>query len=257
MVFLNVFDLASAMSIPNAILCNTVFNTFGAFHAAVEVYGEEYSFYRTPNEKSCGVCKSLRPRQHPVHVYRQSIPLGATSLKDWEVRFLIRAKLSSAWRGGGYDLLHRNCIHFCDELLLCLGVNGVPSWVRGLHETGASVLGMPWPFSIIRGGVGDKPRAMEDDEEDEEREGLRSSLGDGQMCTAPSSTVAGYSCSTSALAAGAHEGLVSSSSATFGRMSLTERATYSKLEAFISANEDVQILRSGSGAGSAPFRRTS
>jgi len=158
-VFLNVFDLASALSIPNAMLCNTVFNTIGAFHAAVEVYGEEWSFYRTPNPKSCGVCKSLRPRHHPLHVYRQSVNLGPTSLKEWEVRYLVRGQLATRWPGGAYDLLHRNCIHFCEELQLCLGVRPVPPWVKGLHETGASlhdtgasVWRIPWSIFSLFGG---------------------------------------------------------------------------------------------------------
>merc|ERR1712176_321718 len=167
-VFLNVFDLASALSIPNAMLCNTIINTIGAFHAAVEVFGEEWSFYRTPNPTSCGVCKSLRPRHHPVHVYRQSVNLGSTTLKDWEVRYLIRGKLASKWPGGGYDLLHRNCIHFCDELLLSLGVKPVSPWVRTLHETGASVLRIPWPLSLVFGGGGDtsKAKSLQDEDSD-------------------------------------------------------------------------------------------
>mmetsp|Transcript_125264 Transcript_125264/g.365872 ORF Transcript_125264/g.365872 Transcript_125264/m.365872 type:complete len:407 (-) Transcript_125264:55-1275(-) len=171
-VFLNVFDLASALSIPNAMLCNTVFTTLGAFHAAVEVYNEEWSFYRTPNPTSCGVCRSLRPRHHPVHVYRQSVNLGNTSLRDWEVRYLIRGKLASKWPGGGYDLLHKNCIHYCDELLLSLGVKPVPPWVRGLHETGASVLRIPWPLSLVLGGGGgpSKPRALADGARDDDGE---------------------------------------------------------------------------------------
>eukprot|EP00927_Polykrikos_kofoidii_P026196 TRINITY_DN23369_c0_g1_i1.p1 TRINITY_DN23369_c0_g1~~TRINITY_DN23369_c0_g1_i1.p1 ORF type:complete len:463 (-),score=81.74 TRINITY_DN23369_c0_g1_i1:78-1334(-) len=150
-VFLNVFDLASALSIPNAILCNTVFSTIGAFHAAVEVYGEEWSFYRTPSSDSCGVCRSIHPRQHPVHVYRQSVNMGETTLREWEVRYLIRGNLAQKWPGGEYDLLHRNCIHFCDELLLSLGVGPVPPWVRGLHETGASVLRITWPINMALG----------------------------------------------------------------------------------------------------------
>lgn len=176
-VFLNVFDLASALSIPNAMLCNTVFNTIGAFHAAVEVYNEEWSFYRTPNPTSCGVCRSLRPRHHPVHVYRQSVDLGSTSLKDWEVRYLIRGKLASKWPGGGYDLLHKNCIHFCDELVLSLGVKPVPAWVRGLHETGASLIRIPWPLSLVLGGGGaQKPRALTDGPD-----GRNDESGDGEL----------------------------------------------------------------------------
>jgi len=169
-VFLNIFDLASALSIPNAVLNNTVVTTFGAFHAAVEVYGEEWSFYRTPNATSCGVCKSLHPRHHPVHVYRQSLNLGATKLKDWEVKYLVRGKLASKWSGGDYDLLYRNCIHFCEELQLSLGVKPVPSWVKNLHETGASVFHLPWPLSAFFYGQQkpEPPQCLEDEDDDDQ-----------------------------------------------------------------------------------------
>lgn len=154
-VFLNIFDLASGFTIPNAMLNNTLFSTIGGFHAAVEVYGEEWSFYRTPNPAACGVCKSLRPRHNPVHVYRQSLNLGLTPLKDWEVRYLIRGKLAKMWPGGGYDILRRNCIHFSDELLLCLGVQQVPGWVRCGHETLGSFLRVPWPISLLFSSPGE------------------------------------------------------------------------------------------------------
>jgi len=153
-VFLNVFDLAPSLQLPNQVLCNTMFSTIGAFHAAVEVFGEEWSFYRTQTQTSCGVCKSVRCRNHPVHVYRQSVDLGKTDLKPWEVQYLIRAKLAVKWPGGTYDLLTHNCIHFCDELLLCLGVSPVPPWVRGLHETGNAVFSIPWPLSTLFSWVG-------------------------------------------------------------------------------------------------------
>jgi len=178
-VFLNIFDLASALSIPNSVFCNTMFNTFGAFHAAIEVYGQEWAFYRTPNPTSCGVCRSLRPRHHPVHVYRQSINLGDTHLKEWEVRYLIRGKLASNWPGGTYDLLRHNCIHFCSELALALGVSPVPAWVRNLHETGAGVFQLPWPLSSIHSTVfGDSRKAIgcEGDSVDEQQD-LNSLVG--------------------------------------------------------------------------------
>lgn len=162
-VFLNVFDLASTLTFPNAILNNTMMKTLGAFHAAVEVYGEEWSFYRTPNPESSGVCKSLRPRSHPVHVFRQSINLGTTNLAEWEVRYLVRSRLAPLWRGGRYDLLHRNCIHFCDEMVLALGVKPVPTNVCSLHEAGASFF---WPLCYAMGWetTSDRPRrpAIED-----------------------------------------------------------------------------------------------
>jgi len=148
-VLINIFDLAPQLTNVNNTLCNSMMKSFGAFHAAVEVYGEEWSFYRTPNPEACGVCRSLRPRHHPVHMYRQSIMAGTTTLKEWEVKYLIRSKLAPIWRGGKYHILRQNCIHFCDELLLMLGVNPVPSWVCHLHNFGAGVANMFYPLTYF------------------------------------------------------------------------------------------------------------
>ena len=139
-VLLNVFDLASILSMPNAVLNNTMVKSMGAFHAAIEVYGEEWSFYRTPNPDSCGICLSVRPKYHPVHVFRQTVVLGETSVPESDVRQLMRLRLAPRWRGRNYDLLHRNCIHFCEELAGALGVSPVPDWVTGAHELGAGLL---------------------------------------------------------------------------------------------------------------------
>eukprot|EP00929_Paragymnodinium_shiwhaense_P118302 TRINITY_DN9023_c0_g1_i1.p1 TRINITY_DN9023_c0_g1~~TRINITY_DN9023_c0_g1_i1.p1 ORF type:complete len:336 (+),score=58.93 TRINITY_DN9023_c0_g1_i1:175-1182(+) len=154
-VFLNVYDLTRDVSFTNAALCNKSMSGLGAFHTAVEVYGEEWSFYRTPDPVDSGVCRSGRARQHPVHIYRQSLDMGTTSLADWEVRYLIQSKLAEQWSGGAYNILRKNCIHFCDELLLNLGVDRAPGWVTGLHETGAALFGysgLPWPLSLMFGG---------------------------------------------------------------------------------------------------------
>lgn len=162
-VFLNVYDLASAASIPNAILCNSMMKSFGAFHATCEVYGEEWGFYRQPNPDDCGICRSRHPRRHPVHVYRQSINLGETALRDWEVWNLIRWDVIPMWPSRRYDLIHSNCIHFADELSRLLGAKEVPHWVKGLHETGAALLRTPWPLNLLGGST-----ASEDAQEEEE-----------------------------------------------------------------------------------------
>lgn len=159
-VFLNVYDLAPAASIPNSMLCNTLVKTFGAFHAAVEVYGEEWGFYRQLHPDDCGICRSRHPRRHSVHVYRQSVNLGVTALRDWEVWTLIRQDLIPEWPSRRYDLIHSNCIHFCDELQKLLGVKPVPSWVRGLHETGAALFRVAWPLSWLVGGGDAGPAAL-------------------------------------------------------------------------------------------------
>mmetsp|Transcript_100316 Transcript_100316/g.259430 ORF Transcript_100316/g.259430 Transcript_100316/m.259430 type:complete len:479 (-) Transcript_100316:142-1578(-) len=151
-VFLNVYDLASAASIPNAMLCNSVVKSFGAFHAAVEIYGEEWGFYRQADPTECGICRSRQPRRHHVHVYRQSVNLGTTRFTDWQVWDLIRDQIIPYWPGSRYDLIHCNCIHFAEAFAQLLEVQPVPPWVRGLHETGAALLRVPWPFSMLTSG---------------------------------------------------------------------------------------------------------
>lgn len=130
-VFLNIFDLASALSIPNSMLCNTMFNTLGAFHAAIEVYGQEWAFYRTPNPTSCGVCRSLRPRHHPVHVYRQSINLGDTHLKEWEVRYLFVAN----WLRIGLEVP----MIFCDTIASTFAQSWLWHWGSAQSQLGCAI----------------------------------------------------------------------------------------------------------------------
>mmetsp|Transcript_34619 Transcript_34619/g.99742 ORF Transcript_34619/g.99742 Transcript_34619/m.99742 type:complete len:448 (+) Transcript_34619:92-1435(+) len=152
-VFLNVYDLASAASIPNSLLCNSLMKTFGAFHAAIEVYGEEWGFYRQQEPEMCGICRSRFPRRHPIHVYRQSVNLGSTPLQDWQVWKVIREKVIPFWPSSRYDLIRCNCIHFAEEFSQLLQVNSVPTWVKGLHEAGAALTRVPWPFNMLTAGA--------------------------------------------------------------------------------------------------------
>jgi len=138
-VYLNVYDLTPAVSIPNALLNNEVVRCLGAFHAAVEVYGQEFSFSRTVEPKDCGIFQSRKPRVNKRYVFRESVLLGETDIGHWEFWMLLRDELAPLWSGGSYHPLHNNCIHFCEVVLEVLGVNSVPGWVRGLHETGASL----------------------------------------------------------------------------------------------------------------------
>lgn len=163
-VLLNVYDLSANLSFTNDILNNSFMKSMGAFHAAIEVYGDEWGFYKTPIPMNTGICKNRRPKEHPVHVYRQSINLGKTQLKDWELRWLIHGKLAQSWKGATYDVLNQNCIHFCDELAMHLGVAPVPRWITGLHETGAAVSRhLPWlleymdPSEAVKDNLPDGP----------------------------------------------------------------------------------------------------
>ena len=55
-----------------------------------------------------------------MYTYRESVPLGKTELSRLEVQRAIQ-ELSLIWTGNLYDLLSRNCNHFCDAFVGKLG----------------------------------------------------------------------------------------------------------------------------------------
>lgn len=117
---------------------NKVLRAFGtgAFHAAVEVYGEEWSFGFTDDGGS-GVF-ACPPRECEAHTYLKSVPMGNVPMPRAEVMKLIQ-QLAEEWQGEDYDLLHCNCCHFSEELCRRLGVGPLPRWVTNLAGTGAAV----------------------------------------------------------------------------------------------------------------------
>eukprot|EP00929_Paragymnodinium_shiwhaense_P051405 TRINITY_DN25874_c1_g1_i1.p1 TRINITY_DN25874_c1_g1~~TRINITY_DN25874_c1_g1_i1.p1 ORF type:complete len:847 (-),score=166.16 TRINITY_DN25874_c1_g1_i1:157-2697(-) len=96
----------------------------GAFHAAVEVYGSEWTYGMAGVD--CAV-----PRAAEGHVYRCSIYLGRTELSQLEVAEVLHGFCRS-WRGGEYDLLEHNCCSFAAEFSERLGVGPMPAWVDRL-----------------------------------------------------------------------------------------------------------------------------
>ncbi len=98
----------------------------GIFHGAVEVNGEEWSYGFC--ERGSGVY-CCRPRGNTGYTYRESVPLGVTALSPARVRSVL-AVLQVQWPGDAYDLLARNCNHFCAQLAEQLGVAPPPPWVN-------------------------------------------------------------------------------------------------------------------------------
>merc|ERR1711879_652081 len=93
--------------------------------------------YGACDEDGSGVFTCL-PRQCEAHSYRESIAMGKTSLSNRDVEKVL-VKLCTDWRGSDYDLLHKNCCHFSQELCRQLGVDEVPPWVMSLAGAGAAV----------------------------------------------------------------------------------------------------------------------
>lgn len=108
----------------------------GFFHAAIEVYNQEWSYGH--NRAGSGVY-SVKPRCDPQHVYRESIKLGCTTKSKLEVISIV-GQMKMDWRGQQYDLLYHNCCHFCDGFGTQLGVGPAPEWVANLAASGAKIV---------------------------------------------------------------------------------------------------------------------
>lgn len=135
-VTLHIYDVGA---LPILQKVNDIFRNAGtgAFHAGVEVYGQEWSFGYRDNSSSGVYC--CRPKENVQHVYRESTFMGATCLSVAEVQSIL-VHLGLDWQGCKYDLLTRNCCHFSDALCQALGVGPAPEWVTNLASTGASLL---------------------------------------------------------------------------------------------------------------------
>merc|ERR1712232_1535563 len=79
---------------------------------------------------------------------------GYTALTKPEFLQLARV-LKAEWPGNGYDLLQRNCVHFCDEMCQRVGVGPIPSWVvsiAGVATTLSNGLESAYIFSGAASG---------------------------------------------------------------------------------------------------------
>lgn len=108
----------------------------GIFHAAVEVYGREWSYGKS---QGTGVFVNT-PTRCRSHKYREAVPMGNTHLSKKEVLQLLDA-MKAEWKGPEYDLLRHNCTHFSNDFCERLGVGPVPRWVTNLGAAGATVRG--------------------------------------------------------------------------------------------------------------------
>lgn len=105
----------------------------GIFHSAVQVYGEdEWSFGFCEQGSGVFNCPSAK---NPMYTYRECIVLGKTGMSILKVNQILR-ELSREWPGDCYDLLSKNCNHFCDEFCERLGVPKLPGWVNRFANAG-------------------------------------------------------------------------------------------------------------------------
>ncbi|PKI47544.1 deSI-like protein At4g17486 [Punica granatum] len=145
-VFLNVYDLTPA---------NGYFYWagLGIFHSGVEIYGVEYAF-GAHDYPTTGVFET-EPQKCPGFKFRRSILVGTTSLGPLEIREFIE-RLSKSYNGDTYNLIIKNCNHFCEDICYKLTGNRIPKWVNRLARIGSVCHGiLPRSVKVAAVGVRD------------------------------------------------------------------------------------------------------
>jgi len=137
-VLLHIYDVSKHPSVQwiNKIFANqhSPVKFGGLFHVGVEVAGHEWAFGHCPT--GSGVGASV-PRTEGAHSFRETYPLPNSQLSASEIRNVITL-LQAEYKGTSYNIFHRNCCHFADDLCRRLGVGPIPSWVYRLATLGGN-----------------------------------------------------------------------------------------------------------------------
>lgn len=80
----------------------------------------------------------------PLLTNRESIHIGSTNLPSEEIEILIK-ELSHKYQGTSYNMIHRNCNHFSNDLSLAITGKSIPGWINRLAKFGSLV-----PCSITK-----------------------------------------------------------------------------------------------------------
>lgn len=97
------------------------------------VHGIEYAF-GAHEYPSTGIFEG-EPKQCEGFTFRKSILIGKTDLGPLEVRATME-QLAENYKGSSYNLITKNCNHFCDETCIKLTGNPIPSWINRLARIG-------------------------------------------------------------------------------------------------------------------------
>lgn len=105
----------------------------GIYHSGVQVHGVEYAF--GAHENSTTGIFEVEPKQCPGFTFRKSILIGGTDLGPTDVRAFME-KLSEEYAGNTYNLITKNCNHFCNDVCTKLTGKPIPRWVNRLARLG-------------------------------------------------------------------------------------------------------------------------
>ncbi|XP_047327809.1 deSI-like protein At4g17486 [Impatiens glandulifera] len=159
-VYLNVYDLTPM----NGYM---FWAGLGIFHSGVEVHGVEYAF-GAHNIPASGVFE-VEPRQCPGFKFKKSIFIGNTNMNPNQSRKFME-HYSENYHGNTYNLIVKNCNHFCNDVCYRLTGKSIPKWVNRLAKLGSS-LNCVLPKSLKN------PTLMQQESGDEEAWGLQKEEG--------------------------------------------------------------------------------
>ncbi|KAI3684344.1 hypothetical protein L6452_33567 [Arctium lappa] len=125
-VYLNVYDLTSMNGY-------AYWLGLGVYHSGVQVHGVEYAF-GSHEQATTGIFEG-EPRQCEGFTFRKQILIGWTEMNLREVRGFME-ELAQDYKGISYNLITRNCNHFCNDVCLRLTGNPIPNWINRLARIG-------------------------------------------------------------------------------------------------------------------------
>lgn len=138
-VWLHIYDLDSVTARLNDSVLRSA--GMGAFHCGVEVLCDEWFFAWGETSYSGVLCNE--PKNHQVHVYKESISMGGSPLTEDEVKTVIGDAMDD-WPANSYHPVTRSCVNFAEDLLQRLKVpEPFPVWVRGAPDTGKNPYLLP------------------------------------------------------------------------------------------------------------------
>ncbi|XP_071689486.1 deSI-like protein At4g17486 [Rutidosis leptorrhynchoides] len=125
-VYLNVYDLTSVNG------CAYWFG-LGVYHSGIQVHGVEYA-YGFHKNATTGIFEG-EPKECEGFTFRKQIMIGWTRMNLREVRMFMK-ELAENYKGTSYNLITKNCNHFCNDACLRLTGNPIPSWINRLARIG-------------------------------------------------------------------------------------------------------------------------
>ncbi|PIN03449.1 hypothetical protein CDL12_24024 [Handroanthus impetiginosus] len=105
----------------------------GVYHSGVQVHGVEYAF-GAHEHPTTGIFEG-EPKQCEGFIFRKSILIGWTNMTPGEVRSVME-ELADKYRGNAYNLITKNCNHFCNDACVRLTGKPIPNWVNRLARIG-------------------------------------------------------------------------------------------------------------------------